>query len=120
MSCHIAFADFPFPACFPFVCNCCLCLFRICVSNIIWPFYLWHAAYFLILFPFCSLFDFNIFFFCYCAVGGRLSLYSFSWHPLIIPLRSVPTKYRKCTTPLSVIDFTSYGPSQCILSFPGC
>ena len=53
-------------------------------------------------------------------LGGRLPLYNFGWLPLIIPLISVPPKSFNCTTPPSVTFFTSYGPNQCILIFPGC
>jgi hypothetical protein len=58
-------------------------------------------------------------FFFYCVVGGRLSLYSFIRLPLIIPLRSEPTRSLKCTYPLSVTAFTSYGPSHAFSSFLG-
>jgi hypothetical protein len=71
--------------------------------------------------PLLVLFDILVFFvFFYCAVGGRMSLYNFSRLLLIISLIFVPDKSLKCTSPPFVIDFTSYGPSQCILSFPRC
>jgi len=54
------------------------------------------------------------------VLGGRLSLYSFSRLPLIIPLSFVPPKSFNCTTPPSLTVFTLYGSNQCILSFPGC
>lgn len=70
---------------FPIVYNHFPCLCRIHVSNFMCPFYLWCTVPSLVLFPFCSCFNFYFYFF-YCAVGGRLSLYSFSRIPLIIPL----------------------------------
>jgi hypothetical protein len=73
-------------------------------------FHLWRASHFSVFF----------FFFFKCAVGGRLSLYSFSQLPFIIPLSSTPTNSINYTSPPSVKDFTSYGPNQFILSFPGC
>jgi hypothetical protein len=80
-----------------------------------------HVAFLLL--AYCALFSFVsflIFFFFYCAVGGRLSLYNFSRLSLIIPLSSMPSKSLNYTTPPSVTDFTSYVPNQCIMSFPGC
>jgi hypothetical protein len=45
------------------------------------------------------------------VMGGRLSLYNFSWLPLIIPLSYAPSKSFKCTSPPSMKTFTSYGPN---------
>jgi len=53
-------------------------------------------------------------------MGGRLSLYSFSRIPLIIPLSYAPPKFVNCTSPPSVTIFTLYGHNQCILSFLVC
>jgi hypothetical protein len=113
------FCRLSFSRLFPFGCDHCLSPRRVCVSNFVWPFYLWRPVPSLVFFLFV-LFLYFFFFFFYCAVDGRLSLYSFSRLPLIIPLSSVPDKSLNCTTPPSVTDFTSYGPNQCILSFPGC
>jgi hypothetical protein len=44
----------------------------------------------------------------------------FSRLPLIIPLISTPPKSFNCIDPPSMRVFTSYGPNQCILNFPGC
>jgi hypothetical protein len=111
------FCRLSFSRLFPFGCDHCLSPRRVCVSTLCG---LSTSGALCPLWFFSFLFFFFFFFFFYCAVGGRLSLYSFSRLPLIIPLSSVPDKSLNCTTPPSVTDFTSYGPNQCILSFPGC
>jgi hypothetical protein len=68
------------------------------------------------------------FFFFFFLLRGDFS--SCGWSTVLVQLQSAPidhpsefcapAKSFNCTTPPSVTVFTSYGPNQCILSFPGC
>ena len=83
-------------------------------SSCLFPFSIWSLSFPLLASCFIcglSIMLFSCFIFFYCVVGGRLSLYSFSWLPLTLPLRSAPAISLNCTAPLPVPDFTSYGHS---------
>jgi hypothetical protein len=102
---------------FPFIHGLCPSPHRVCVLKYVFSFFFQCTMPLLVLFNIIFL---GFFFFFYCAVVGRISLYSFSRLPLIIPLSFVPDKSLNYIYPPSVTYFTWYGPSQCILSFPRC
>ena len=117
-----SFSIATFPTCFLFELNFDLVFLRLIFPsvNVPCPFGAVHLCWYRLISCFFCVF---CFFKPHCGfqvVGGRLSLSSFNWIPLIIPLSYVPPKPFNCTTPPSMTVFTSYGPNQCSLSFPGC